>query len=128
MKTPLSILLICLITLSSIARAQQRQPQTDEVLRITTELVQTDVMVFDKQGRFVDGLKKEDFEVQADGQAVEVNLFDRVVAGSAVEEAQVQAARGSSNKTPPAFRGAMRGRSIIFFIDDMHLSAPSVEK
>ncbi|MBD0372226.1 MAG: VWA domain-containing protein [Pyrinomonadaceae bacterium] len=130
MKTPLCLLLVCLLALSTVVRAQQPQQQTEppttDVLRISTELVQTDVMVFDKQGRFVDGLKKEDFEVRADGQPVEVNLFDRVVAGSPREEAQVQAARGLAKAT--AFRGSLRGRSIIFFIDDMHLSAPSVEK
>lgn len=132
MKTSFSLLLICLITFSPVALAQEQQqgqPQTDDVLRITTELVQTDAMVFDKQGRFVDGLKKEDFEVRADGRPVEVNLFDRVIAGSSREEAQVQAARGvGQNKIAPAFRGEIRGRSIIFFIDDMHLSAASVEK
>jgi VWFA-related protein len=132
MKTPLSILLVCLLTLGTIARAQQRQPgapQSDDVLRISTELVQTDVMVFDKQGRFVDGLKKEDFEVRADGQPVEVNIFDRVTAGSPREEAQVQAARAvpaPGARPAPLFRGTARGRSIIFFIDDLHLSAPSV--
>ena len=133
MKTPLSILLVCLLTLGTIARAQQQQQQSDDVLRISTELVQTDVAVFDKQGKFVDGLKKEDFEVRADGQPVEVNIFDRVTAGSPREEAQVQAARvatstSSGPKRAPVFRGTPRGRSIIFFIDDLHLSAPSVEK
>jgi VWFA-related protein len=133
MKTPLSILLVCLLTLGTIARAQQQQPgaaQSEDVLRISTELVQTDVMVFDKQGRFVEGLKKEDFEVRADGQPVEVNIFDRVTAGSPREEAQVQAARvaATSAKPAPVFRGTARGRSIIFFIDDLHLSAPSVAK
>jgi VWFA-related protein len=134
MKTPLSLLLVCLFAVAPLAHAQQgqqqQQPQqADDVLRISTELVQTDVMVFDKQGRFVDGLKKEDFEVRADGQPVEVSLFDRIIAGSSREETQVAAARGESMAAvPPAFRGTLRGRSIIFFIDDLHLSAPSVEK
>jgi hypothetical protein len=43
-------------------------PAQDEVLRIETELVQTPVMVFDKQGRFVDKLKRESFELRVDGQ------------------------------------------------------------
>lgn len=136
MRTPLRrLLLISLLALSTNALAQQQQPQgaqqNDEVLRISTELVQTDVAVFDKQGRFVDGLKLEDFEVRADGQPVQVSLFDRVVAGSSREEAQVQAARatnGSGTTVAPLPRGTLRGRSIIFFIDDLHLSASSVEK
>ena len=75
-----------------------RRDQTD-VLRVYTELVQTDVMVFDKQGRFVDGLKKEDFELRIDGQPKPIDFFERVTAGSANEESQLAAARGSSNRT-----------------------------
>jgi VWFA-related protein len=138
MRTPLRrrLVLIALLALSTNAPAQQQQqqsaPQTDDVVRISTELVQTDVSVFDKQGRFVDGLKLEDFEVRADGQPVQVSLFDRVIAGSSREEAQVQAARATTNASgtsaAPSRRGSLRGRSIIFFIDDLHLSASSVEK
>ena len=51
--------LLCLLPL--IANAQEKKPaqpqkptpETEDVVRITTELVQTDVMVFDKDGRFV---------------------------------------------------------------------------
>ncbi|HYJ48121.1 MAG TPA: hypothetical protein VEV81_16030, partial [Pyrinomonadaceae bacterium] len=34
----------------------QTQPQPDDVVRINTDLIQTDVTVLDKQGRFVDDL------------------------------------------------------------------------
>ena len=86
------------------AQEQQSQPQpeqeqADDVVRISTELVQTDVTVLDRQGRFVDGLKKEDFELKVDGKPVEVNFFERVAAGSINEEAQIAAARGGSG--PP---------------------------
>jgi VWFA-related protein len=129
MKTPLSLLVICLISFAPFAFAQNPSQQSDEVVRITTDLVQTDVIVFDKQGRFVDGLKKEDFEVRADGKPVEVNFFDRIIAGSPGEEAQVGAGRGTpTSNVTPAFRPTPRGRTIIIFIDDLHLSALSVEK
>ena len=107
-----------------------KSQEASDVLRISAELVQTDVMVLDKQGRFVDGLKKEDFELRADGQPVDINFIDRVIAGSPREEAQIQAARGAAARTdsPVAFRSVTRGRSIIFFLDDYHLSAQSVEK
>src|SRR2546422_11103858 len=75
----------------------QRQAQSD-VLRVYTELVQTDVMVFDKQGRFVNNLKKEDFELRIDGQIKPVDFFERVTAGSASEESQLAAARGAANR------------------------------
>lgn len=129
MKTPLGLLLVCLISFAQLASAQDQPQQADDVVRITTDLVQTDVTVFDKQGRFVEGLKKEDFEVRADGKPVEINFFDRVTAGSPVEAAQVAKARGAStSNAAPSFRPTTRGRTIIIFIDDLHLSALSVEK
>src|SRR5688500_469739 len=41
--------------------------QADDVIRIKTELVQTEIMVFDRQGRFVEGLKPEQFELRLNG-------------------------------------------------------------
>ena len=47
---------------------QQQQGQVDDVVRVNTELVQTDVMVFDKKGQFVDGLKAEQFALKIDNK------------------------------------------------------------
>ncbi|PYS77321.1 MAG: hypothetical protein DMF66_10315, partial [Acidobacteria bacterium] len=44
------------------------QKPAEDVVRVETELVQTDVMVFDKQGKFVEGLGREQFEVHVDGR------------------------------------------------------------
>src|ERR1044071_1896145 len=59
--------------------------QPDEVVRVNTELVQTDVMVFDRRGRFVDGLKPEQFELSLDGNTQTISFFERVAAGSSHE-------------------------------------------
>ena len=42
---------------------QRPQQQEEEVVRITSELVQTDVVVTDKDDRIVNDLKLSDFEV-----------------------------------------------------------------
>src|SRR5882672_2108894 len=126
-------LLACLLLFSPIGHGQnpttappvpQRQDQTD-VLRVYTELVQTDVMVFDKQGRFVDGLKSSDFELRIDGKPKPIESFEKITAGSINEESQLAAARGSSNR-PEGSKAAApapldRGRAIFFYIDDLHL-------
>jgi len=67
----------------------RRQDQSD-VLRVYTELVQTDVMVFDKQGRFVNGLKREDFELRIDGKVKPIDFFEKITAGSINEESQMR--------------------------------------
>ena len=99
------------------------------VLRVYTDLVQTDVMVFDKQGRFVNDLKKEEFELRIDGKPKPVEFFERITTGSATEESQLAAARGSSGlRSRPG--GAIpldRGRPIFFYIDDLHLDSASLK-
>src|ERR1044072_581014 len=105
----------------------QPPPQDIDVIRVSTELVQTDVMVFDKSGKFVDGLEREQFQLKVDGKPQPISLFDRVVSGSPREEELVSRKTGSTTAAPAA-AVVQRGRSIIFFIDDLHLSASSVEK
>ncbi len=104
-------------------RAQQKP---DDVVRVNTDLVQTDFMVFDKQGNFVDGLKREQLVLKVEGKPREISFFDRIAAGSRNEEAQLTAARGTSAKGGTAPVPLDRGRTILFFIDDLHLSAGSV--
>lgn len=130
-----ALLLSCLFAAN--APAQQSQPQqqeqADEVIRINTALVQTDVMVFDKQGKFVDGLKKEDFQLKVDGKPLPVSFFERVTAGTADEDAQLAAARGGGGGQIASTKDAGakpldRGRTLIFFIDDIHLSPTSLKR
>lgn len=47
----------------------------DEIIRVETNLVVTDVLVFDNKGNSIYGLKKEDFIVTEDDQPQEVHTF-----------------------------------------------------
>jgi VWFA-related protein len=105
-----------------------RQDQT-EVLRVYTQLVQTDVMVFDKQGHFVNGLKSSDFELRIDGKPKPIDFFEKVTAGSVNEETQIAAARGDVNRSESKAAGIApldRGRPIFFYVDDLHLDPAAV--
>jgi VWFA-related protein len=114
------------------AQGQQNPPDTtppaqeDEVIQINSELIQTGVMVFDRQGRFVDKLKPEDFELRVDGKPVSVSFFERVtaetVASRAAESARPIASTAGDAATTRAPSSLWRGRTIIFFVDDFHLS------
>ena len=115
---------------TAAAQQQTADPKTtqqDEVVRVDAELVQTDVTVFDKQGKFVDGLKAEQFELKVDGKPTPVSFFERVTAGSAREEA-LTASRVGAPAPRTRAGAAPRGRVIVFFIDDMHLSPDSVQR
>ncbi len=127
-RPALAVLLFLAALAGLSAHAQQQPPpqgKTDDVVRISTELVQTGVTVVDKQGRFVDGLKADQFVLKVDGQPVTPSFFERVTAGTAREEKQVEAALAAAK--PAAAAGATyRGRTIIFFIDDLHLSLDGI--
>jgi VWFA-related protein len=130
------VLTLLFIASISVVHAQQssqnkQTPQDEGVLRIKTELVQTDLMVFDKQGKFVEGLRPEQFELSLDGKPQTVSFFERVSAGSSMEAAQVAAARNGSAKNSEQSKGATQGvtnsgRVIFFFLDDLHLSEASL--
>ncbi len=106
------------------AQTQRQDPkEQSDVVRVFTELVQTDVMVFDKNGEFARDLKREDFELRIDGQPKPIEFFERIIAGSGNEELQLAAARGNGG-ADKSLKGAIpldRGRTVLFFIDDLHM-------
>ena len=131
----LILLASCVLLLTPKAFGQQRTavPPADDVVRVKTELVQTDVTVVDKQGRFVGGLKPEQFELRVDGRSQPLAFFEQVAAGSAQEEKQLAAARAThkdsaASSDSEANAGLDRGRLIFFFVDDVHLAGDSMTR
>lgn len=127
----LCIAILSITAIAGIVLAQDPQRPADqpEVIRISTELVQTGVVVLDKQGKFVDGLKPEQFLLKVDGKPVTPSFFEQVTAGTTRERnLEAAAARGVVPSEPATTSDALsyRGRTIVFFIDDLHLSATSV--
>ena len=99
--------------------AAPARPQED-VVRVYTELVQTDVMVFDKQGHFVKDLTKDNFELRIDGKPRPIEAFELITAGSD-EESQLAAARGSPTVNLKRPVPLDRGRIVFFYVDDFHM-------
>lgn len=112
------------------ALAQGPTPRDEEdVLRVSSNLVQTDVMVFDRLGKFVDGLRREDFELRVDGKPQALLFFERVAAGGPEEARGIAAARGETSAAGASAAATFgRGRSVIFFVDDLHLSPQGVAR
>lgn len=104
------------------------QAQTqDDVIRVKTELVQTAITVTDKDGKFVDGLTPDQFILTVDGKPFDIKFLERVTAGS-VREAQLTSVNGSVPTAAADTRITSRGRTIIFFVDDLHLSLDSLNR
>lgn len=91
---------LCLLLAFPTAIAQQLPSERkDDLIRITTDLVQTDVTVLDKQGRFLEGLQLEQFELLVDGKPQNISFFEQVTAGSR-REAVLVTASGATRPTP----------------------------
>ncbi len=104
----------------------------DPVFRVTADLVQADVIVVDRQGRLVDNLRREDFELRVDDRPQAISFFERVQAGLLDDDIQLPAVGGAvtppSSTGEPAARPRDSGRTVLFFVDDFHLSHPSLER
>jgi VWFA-related protein len=107
----------------------------DNVIRVKTELVQTDLGVFDKRGRFVEGLSSEQFELRVDGKLQRLAFFDQIITGTATEETKLAAARIARNPSSSPSTGAApaantpnRSRVIFFFVDDLDLAGDSLTR
>lgn len=120
---------LLVLSIAAAAQQQQQQPapqQSEDVVRIESALVQAGVTVLDKQGRFVNGLKSEQFEVLIDGRPQAVSFFEQVTAGSPEERVKLALAgdvRARERVEPQAL-----GRTVIFFLDDLHMPSESVTR
>ena len=110
--------------------AQDPKATPEEVLRISTDLVQTDIIVLDNKGQNVKGLNRDQFELLVDGQPQPISFFETVETGSSRESSQLAAGR-SQNETGAQRQvtlSATPGRSFIFFVDDFHLSSNGIQR
>jgi len=116
-----------ILCVSAHAQTQTTSPaqQSDEVLRINAELVQTDVMVFDKKGRFVDGLQPDQFVLTVNGERKAVSFFDKFKSGQQFARAERKATASESRLADQANRP---GRLIFFVVDDLHLTPESLNR
>jgi VWFA-related protein len=98
----------------------------EEVVRITTNLVQLDLIVTDKHGKQVTDLKPEDFEVSEDGKAQKITNFSYVQTDPAAPAATPARANADKNAPPPPPRRLRREqvrRAVAVVVDDLQLSA-----
>jgi VWFA-related protein len=75
-----------LLTFAGVLPAQQGSSQPPPTIRVTTHLVLVDVVVTDKAGKPVSGLKAENFTIEEKGKKQKVSFF------STPEDAQQQGA------------------------------------
>jgi VWFA-related protein len=129
-KISQTTLAILSLTLLIVASASAQRPQEPDVIRTNVELVQAPVTVVDKSGRFVEGLQRDQFELLIDGKPRPIVSFERISSGTSLIKQSV-AVDSPANTTSTGTTQAITrvpGRTIVFFIDDLHLSADSLHR
>src|SRR5882672_5674838 len=115
--------------LIQILGQQQTKPE-DDVVRITTNLVQVDVVVTDKEGKQVTNLRPEEFEVIENGRKQPITNFSFISINEPGPQA-VSALEQTADKNAPKVSAALLRpeqvrRTIVFVVDDLGLSFQSI--
>jgi VWFA-related protein len=112
------------------AQTQKQQPSTDIpklVESIDVHVINVDVVVTDKKGNVITGLKKDDFEIYENGVPKAISNFYAVEGGKPTEvEGEGQAPAPSPPAAPPSPRreeipDTMK-RRIIVYIDNLSMA------
>lgn len=98
------------------------------MLRTRTELIQTYVTVVDQKGKFVEGLNREQFQLLIDGQPREISFFDQITSGAGTSPTNARPGDNTAASKNLTSAPTLRGRSIVFFVDDLHLSLDSLNR
>ncbi|MEP6707456.1 MAG: VWA domain-containing protein [Pyrinomonadaceae bacterium] len=115
----------------------QESPTPDDVVRISTNLVQIDAVVTGKDGKLVSDLTAEDFEIYEEGKRQPITNFSFIATGpSALTTPASAAAAPTSSATakkaiapPPPIRpraDQVRRTMAVLVDDDRHLSFSSI--
>jgi VWFA-related protein len=116
-------------TTASLSSLSHTKPNNqDEAVRLRTELIQVQVVVTDKQGRVVEDLNKDDFELLEQGKPQEVSFFslERVGLRPAGPSAKTPDPIAPERPTTSSATSSTPSRSVVLFLDTLHLSGPSL--
>ena len=107
-------------TTTTTNTSQQPPADQDETVRITSALVQTDVVVTDKNDRIVPDLKIEDFELYENGKRQEIKFLEFVSVDTGRRtEGDVAAATTPGGDVKRDVTAAELRRVVAFVVDDL---------
>lgn len=110
--------------------AAGRPQDDDEVVRITTNLVQVDAVVTDDKGRAVTDLRPEDFEILEDARPQVITNFSFISSAPATAGQPTAATPAAAKTAPPVRPARLRltdpHRTIVLVVDDLGMSFESI--
>ena len=95
----------------------------DQVVKLKTDLFEVGAVVTDKRGKLIDDLKQEDFELLENGRPQHIEFFSKErLPQKAAAETPLRPPTAEAN---PALNPKAPGRTVVMFVDTLHLSAES---
>lgn len=133
LKALLALVSLCCFLSPALAQTTPAPPQPqqtpaddDDVVKITTNLVQVDVVVT-KDGKVVPNLTAEDFELFEDGKRQAITSFAYI--SNVAKPSSSPAAKGAPGVAPYGRLNPDEARRIVaFVVDDLGLSAESMSR
>ena len=131
-RVTLALLLSFCTLLPAMGQTTQRADDKDDVVRITTNLVQVDAVVT-KDGKPVTGLTADDFEIYEDGRKQNITSFAYIsnVSGSDVPSTAAAPKRDKATADAPPLVPIERDvarRTMAIVVDDLGISAESMNQ
>jgi VWFA-related protein len=135
MKKIIATVFAIVLVVPSVALQTPQKPgeeiAPEDVIRITTNLVQTDAVVTDKNDQIISDLKLGDFEVYDNGKKQDVKFmeFVSVETGKRVEGTAPALAKGINIEVPSAGVSAANLKRVIgFVVDDLTIPAEDMSR
>jgi VWFA-related protein len=107
-------------------RQKSQQRDDDEVVRITTNLVQVDAVVIGSNGQPVTDLKPGEVQIYEDGRLRKITHFSYIAAENVERSRPAGSAQNGGDAPPARLRPEDVRRTIALVVDDLGLTAQSV--
>jgi len=130
-KRSIILALVAVLLPGATASTQDRAPHQD-VVRISTQLVQVDAAVTDKKGKHVEDLTAADFELRVDGKPQPITHFSHINLPGYISRELPPRREATAIVAPESMPTRQIApeevrRTIAFIVDDLGLSPSSIE-
>lgn len=132
MNRKILIAAVFLVLFANLSFGQKTSPTPDDdVVKISTNLIQIDVTVTDKKGNIVNDLKPDDFEVYENGKLQTITNSSFINLGTDNPESSVETRNAPRNKNsiaapPVKLKSENIRRTYALAVDDLGLSFSSI--
>src|SRR6185436_16389009 len=133
LSSSLIILFVILFPAATSSQSPTQQPKTgaDDVVKISTTLIQVDATVLDKKGKPVKGLTADDFEIYENSKKQPITNFAFVELETDKSTEPFVTRRVPNAVAAPLGPSRLRPeqvhRTVALVVDDLGLSVPSID-